>query len=164
MVVAMASPAPFPGTQFEWGWLLGTIGSKRILWYQRHGLSTALENPDFWKFLIPGVGLAPVGGFRVLITLFVIAIGPVNYFLLRRLKRLHLLLLTTPASAAVVTAAVVRLRDRGRRAGHAGAGAERDAHRPAGGAGRLLVAAVLLCGARAEPGADVSRRRGGDAA
>lgn len=103
MIVAMAAGDPFPSTKDEWGWLLATLGSERVLWYQRHGVSAIRTNPDFWKFLIPGVGLAPVIGFRVLITLFVVVIGPLNYILLRRLKRLHLLLLTTPLSAAAVT-------------------------------------------------------------
>ena len=70
---------------------------------QRHGLSLQRENPDFWNFLIPGVGMAPVTQFCVLISVFVIAIGPVNYWVLRRRRKLHLLLLTIPASAAVVT-------------------------------------------------------------
>jgi len=103
MLVATVAADPFPGTQWEWGWLFATLGSTRVLWYQRHGLSTVRENREFWKLLIPGVGLVPVNGFRVLITLFCVAIGPLNYYLLRRLKRLHLLVLTTPASALVVT-------------------------------------------------------------
>jgi hypothetical protein len=75
----------------------------RDLWVRRHGLATEVPSMDFWNFSIPGVGLAPVTEFRVLITLFVIAIGPVNYFLLRRWKRLHLLVVTVPVSAALVT-------------------------------------------------------------
>jgi hypothetical protein len=47
--------------------------------------------------------MAPVTAFCVLISVFVIAIGPVNYWLLRRRRQLHLLLLTIPASAAVIT-------------------------------------------------------------
>jgi len=42
-------------------------------------------------------------GFRILITLFVLFIGPVNYWLLRRWKSLHLLVVTVPLSAAAVT-------------------------------------------------------------
>ena len=68
-----------------------------------HGLSLMQENRGFWRFLIPGVGMAPVNGFRVLITLFVVLIGPVNYVLLRRKRRLHLLLVMIPAGAALVT-------------------------------------------------------------
>jgi hypothetical protein len=56
--------------------------------------------------LIPGVGLPPLTAFRLLITLFVVVIGPVNYYLLRRWGRLHLLLVIVPASAALITLAL----------------------------------------------------------
>ncbi len=78
----------------------------RQLWPIRHGTSFQYGTNDFWDFLIPDVGLAPVGAFRILITVFVIAIGPVNYWLLRRWRRLHLLLITVPVSAALVTFAL----------------------------------------------------------
>jgi hypothetical protein len=103
LVVALASAQPFPGTAADWGRVLGSTGDDRWCWYQRHGLSLKRTNPDFWNFLIPGVGLAPVTQFCVLISVFVIGIGPVNYWLLRRRRQLHLLLLTIPASAAAVT-------------------------------------------------------------
>jgi hypothetical protein len=105
-VAALESSNPWPGDKHQWRWLLNTTGSSRCLWYQRHGLSPIRENADFWNFLIPGIGLAPVTAFIVLISLFVVIIGPVNYLLLRRWKRLHLLLLTTPAAAALVTLAL----------------------------------------------------------
>jgi hypothetical protein len=79
----------------------------RQTWTLRHGMSPQAGTVDFLNLLIPGVGLAPVGMFRVLITLFVIVIGPVNYFLLRRWRRLHLLLFTAPICAAAVTVALV---------------------------------------------------------
>jgi hypothetical protein len=63
-------------------------------------------NPDFANFLVPGVGLAPVTEFRVLITLFVLLIGPVNYWLLKRSGRLHLLVLTVPLAAVLMTSAL----------------------------------------------------------
>ncbi|HEY2881169.1 MAG TPA: hypothetical protein VGJ15_02020, partial [Pirellulales bacterium] len=62
---------------------------------------------DFWNFLIPGVGLAPVLQFQVLITLFVIAIGPVNYYVLRRMGKLNLTVLIVPASALAITGALL---------------------------------------------------------
>jgi hypothetical protein len=61
----------------------------------------------FWDFLIPGVGLTPVLGFQILISLFAILIGPVNYWLLRRWGRLNLLLITVPASALLFTATLL---------------------------------------------------------
>ena len=103
LVVALASEQPFPGTAADWRWVLDSMGDSRWHWYERHGLSLKRENPDYWNFLIPGVGVAPVTQFCVLITVFVIGIGPVNYWLLRRRRQLHLLLLTIPASAAAVT-------------------------------------------------------------
>jgi hypothetical protein len=69
----------------------------------RHGLMYGQENPDFDNFLIAEVGLPPVRAFRVLITLFVIGIGPVNYWLLVRRRRLHLLLFTVPAAALLIS-------------------------------------------------------------
>ncbi|MEK6247653.1 MAG: hypothetical protein N2C12_05690, partial [Planctomycetales bacterium] len=47
-------------------------------WSQRHGLSPPEGTTEFWTFLIPGVGLPPVHTFWVLITIFVIVIGPGN--------------------------------------------------------------------------------------
>lgn len=73
-------------------------------WTRRHGLVPGQANDDFSKWLIPGVGLAPVVSFQVLITLFVIAIGPANYWLLKRAGRLHLMVLTVPAAAFGITA------------------------------------------------------------
>ena len=54
----------------------------------------------------PASACAPVGSFLILITAFVIVIGPVNYFLLRRKRRLYLLLVTVPLGAALVTLAL----------------------------------------------------------
>src|SRR6266478_2253668 len=85
--------------------------TRRLSWTARHGMVLAPEElmdnkSDFWEFLIPGVGLTPVVQFQILISLFVIGIGPVNYLLLRRWRRLGLLLITVPASAAIVTLAL----------------------------------------------------------
>lgn len=106
LIVALAPADPFPSTTAQWQWLLNATGSKRWLRYQREGLSTVRANADFWNFLIPGIGLAPVTAFIVLISLFALMIGPVNYLLLRHWKRLHLMLLTTPAAAIAVTLAL----------------------------------------------------------
>ena len=106
-VVAITQQNPFPGTSLDWGWIFNAVGPDRYSWISRHGISFEQQNDDFWNFLIPGVGLAPVGAYRILITLFVIAIGPVNYFLLRKWRRLHLLLFTVPASAAVITSLLI---------------------------------------------------------
>jgi hypothetical protein len=75
-------------------------------WNARHGTAPDDVNRDFANLLVPGVGLAPVTEFRVLITLFVLLIGPVNYWLLKRWRRLHLLVLTVPLAAGLMTAAL----------------------------------------------------------
>jgi hypothetical protein len=72
-------------------------------WESRHGLAPESANTDFPNLLVPGVGLAPVTEFRVLITLFALAIGPANYWLLKRWNRPHLMVLTVPFVAIVVT-------------------------------------------------------------
>ncbi len=107
--------------------------------------------------------MAPVTQFCVLISVFVIAIGPVNYWLLRRRRQLHLLLLTIPASAAVGDAAVVRLCLGGRRPGRARAGAERHPSRSTQRPGGLLDAAVVLRRPVAARRAALSRRHRGPA-
>ena len=106
MAVALAPQDPFAGSEHDWRWVFAALGAERLLWSHRHGVSLVSDNADFWNFPIPGVGLPPVTAFRVLITLFVVIIGPVNYFLLRRWGRLHLLLVIVPASAALVTVAL----------------------------------------------------------
>jgi hypothetical protein len=77
--------------------------ASRVGWTTRHGNQPYGDNPEFNNFLIPNVGVAPVGQFQFLITLFVLAIGPLNYWLLKRRKKLPLLLATVPAAAAGVT-------------------------------------------------------------
>jgi hypothetical protein len=75
-------------------------------WDTRHGLAPDDANLQFANFLVEGVGVAPVTEFRILITLFVLLIGPVNYWLLNRWRRLHLMVLTVPLAAAVITVAL----------------------------------------------------------
>ncbi|QDU89922.1 hypothetical protein Pla175_33190 [Pirellulimonas nuda] len=72
-------------------------------WVQRHGFDPARSVDEFSDWLIPGVGAAPVTLFRVLLTLFVVVIGPLNYWLLSAYGRLHLLVITVPALAALFT-------------------------------------------------------------
>ncbi|NIL98440.1 MAG: hypothetical protein GTO53_11125 [Planctomycetales bacterium] len=99
-VVALAGPLP---ANFDLAVPCEVPAPYRQHWSLRHGVSFQQPAPDFWSMLIPDVGLAPVGEFRVLITLFVIVIGPVNYFFLRRIGKLHLLLISVPLGAALVT-------------------------------------------------------------
>jgi len=106
-LVAISSSDPFPLALADCAWILNSLEKDRWNWRHRHGIAPGRENRSYWNFLIPGVGLPPVNAFRILITLFVIIIGPVNYHLLRRWQRIHLLLLTVPAGAALVTVSLI---------------------------------------------------------
>jgi hypothetical protein len=75
-------------------------------WKSRHGIAPDEANVEFANLLVPGVGLAPVTEFRVLITVFVLVIGPLNYWLLKRFRRLQLLVLTVPLAAIMTSAAL----------------------------------------------------------
>ena len=95
---------PFPGTAQDWFWLLKSVGGmNRWDWGKRHGESARIGTSDFLLFLIPGIGGVPVVMFLVLITIFAIVIGPLNYFVLARRKQLHLLLLTIPGVAIITS-------------------------------------------------------------
>lgn len=106
-VAAIATDQPFPGDRPGWQLLFDTLDPARWNWRTRHGLTCDNTNPDFDNYLIGEVGLPPVGAYRVLITFFVLGIGPLNYWLLRRNGRLHLLLFTVPAAALLVSIALV---------------------------------------------------------
>jgi hypothetical protein len=90
---------PFRGTEYDWAWLLQSVGPHRYQWATRHGFSARKDTDDFQDFLIPGVRGVPVYAFLFLITAFTILIGPLNYILLWRRKRLFLLVMTVPVIA-----------------------------------------------------------------
>ena len=128
--------ANLPKTSAEWfavrGWGLGVITAfkrnlhgpndlsnqeaTRVLsqsllaprqqWGGRFGSVPNDSNVDFNDWLIPGVGMAPVGSFQILITLFVLGIGPLTYWMLRRMGKLPMLVAIVPAAAIVTTLAL----------------------------------------------------------
>ena len=118
-VVALGATQAFPGTLESWRWLAHTLhprkvapknellgspaGIQRLTWTGRHGIAFSSGNVEYWNWLVPGVGLPPVTTFLVAISLFVVVIGPLNYWLLRRVNKLFLLLLTVPLGATAVT-------------------------------------------------------------
>ena len=104
-VVAMESEE-FPSDTEEVGWVLNSVGPERWMWQRRHGMSMHRRNDDYWSMLIPGVGRAPVAAFLVLISVFMVVVGPANYWLLLRARRLYLLLVTVPVGAAVFAASL----------------------------------------------------------
>jgi hypothetical protein len=106
-VVAIDSQEPFREDGNHFSRMFNEIRPENWMWQQRHGISLHRENSEYWNWNVPGVGRAPVGSYLLLISLFVIVIGPVNYYCLRKWKRLYLLLVTVPLGAALVTAALL---------------------------------------------------------
>ncbi len=94
---------PFEGTMQDWGWLLKTLGKNKYSWRQRHGVAPRGRNSDFLMFLIPGISGVPVIPFLLLISIFTIIIGPLNYFFLMKKKQLYLLVLTIPVIAFITS-------------------------------------------------------------
>jgi len=103
-IAAFAASQPFQTSEDELGWVLGSMTTRRANWQDRYGATSSRDRAmlEFWEFVVPGIGIAPVGAFQILITLFVILIGPVNYVLLRRMKRLQLLIITVPLGSVAV--------------------------------------------------------------
>ena len=102
-LVAIFESNPFPGEQALWATILNAVGPAQWCHVRRQGFSVQRNNPDFWDWLIPGIGKTPAKAFVVLISLFVMVIGPVNYYVLLRKGRLALLLVTVPTLALLVT-------------------------------------------------------------
>ncbi|MBX3440702.1 MAG: hypothetical protein KF861_24640, partial [Planctomycetaceae bacterium] len=90
---------PFPGTPHDWAWFLRSVPPEHRDWSARHGISARQGSDEFLKFLIPSVRGVPVLSFLLLITLFTIVIGPLNYVWLWKKRRLYLLVLTIPVLA-----------------------------------------------------------------
>ncbi|MCC7422995.1 MAG: hypothetical protein IT428_22190 [Planctomycetaceae bacterium] len=95
---------PFSGSARDWAWFLTERPSDASNWPERHGLSSRRGNSEFLMFDIPGLRGVPVYAFLTLITIFALAIGPVNYFILWKRKRLWMLVVTIPAIAFLTSA------------------------------------------------------------
>jgi hypothetical protein len=96
------------GLARELAWnLTQSLLADRLSWEERHGTDPDGGNDNFNDFLIPDVGAAPVTAFQVLLSLFVLGIGPVNYFLLKKNEQLPLLLVTVPVAAMTATLLVL---------------------------------------------------------
>ena len=73
---------PFPGDVNDWRWFLSSLEPSRHTWNRRQGMSPRVGTEDFFKFLNPGIHGVPTYAFLVMITVFSVVIGPVNYFYL----------------------------------------------------------------------------------
>jgi hypothetical protein len=106
MVVIRDDPfAPGPGAAAaeDWLWLLMSLPMRDLSWAQRHGGSSRTMDSRFLEFLIPGQRSVPVGAMLIMVTLFTLAIGPLNYWLAWHRRRLSLLLITVPGFALATT-------------------------------------------------------------
>lgn len=95
--------SPFPGTNDDWAWFFSTIPAHRSRWSERTGINARQGNSEFLNFLIPGVGDVPIYAFLVLMTIFTIVIGPLNYYWLKQRRRLAALVFTVPIIAAITS-------------------------------------------------------------
>lgn len=94
---------PFAGTVQDWGWLLKSIAFQELWQANRLGVAGRMDNREFLEFLIAGIRSVPVMAFLVFISLFTFVIGPLNYFVLARKKKLNFLVVTIPAIAIVTS-------------------------------------------------------------
>src|SRR5690606_25282540 len=65
-VAAIGDEELYHHADLKWDWLLNSINEGeqfRTLWAGRHGLNLRSGTPEFWEFLIPEVGAAPVKTF-----------------------------------------------------------------------------------------------------
>ena len=85
----------------------------------------------FFNFLIPGVTSVPIYAFLVLMTLFTIVIGPLNYIFLRRRKRTYLLAVDDPRDRVCDELDAIRLFHAVLRFQHRLANPQRDGFGPA---------------------------------
>ena len=91
------------GTIQDWGWLLKSFPLNDLWQTSRTGVSGRMDNAEFLEFLIPGIRSVPVMAFLIFISLFTLVIGPLNYFVLARKKKLNFLVVTIPAIAIVTS-------------------------------------------------------------
>ena len=91
------------GTIQDWGWLLKSFPINELWQTNRQGVAGRMDNAEFLQFLIPGIRSVPVMAFLIFISLFTLVIGPLNYFVLARKKKLNFLVVTIPAIAIVTS-------------------------------------------------------------
>lgn len=98
-VVLIDSEDPFPGSFQFWK----ALEMDRQTWTERNGVDYTSGNDSYWAWLMATVGQPPVTMFVILNILFVLVMGPVLYFGLRRRSRLYLLYFLAPSLALIAT-------------------------------------------------------------
>lgn len=98
---------PFQMTYKDRVAILNVIGIEGWSWRERNGVSMRSTNSTYWSQLIPGLGLPPVNLFLVSVTAFVIAVGPLSYYMLRRRRKLFLIMLIAPTASLLLIVGLV---------------------------------------------------------
>ncbi|QDV47364.1 hypothetical protein Enr13x_72730 [Stieleria neptunia] len=98
-VVLIEQEDPFPGSFQLWK----SLEMDKQKWGERNGVDYATGNDSYWAWLMSTVGQPPVTMFVILNGLFVLIMGPLLYFGLRRRGRLYLLYFLAPALAFFAT-------------------------------------------------------------
>ncbi|QDV58344.1 hypothetical protein [Rosistilla oblonga] len=104
-IVYLDDPFPFPGSPNLWMAVIGE-SRQRIGTENRLGMNIANGDNNFWNWLIAEVGQPPVYKFLGMISLFVLLVGPVSYYLFLYLKRLYLFFVFAPIVALICTAVI----------------------------------------------------------
>jgi len=104
-IVVIDGADPFPGSLQFWtavrDWSQARDGS--LGWIDRYGLDYRAGNTNYWRWLIDSVGGPPVRSFLLLNTIFMLFVGPIAYFILRRLDKLYLLYFVAPLAALLIS-------------------------------------------------------------
>ncbi len=98
------SESPYAWSSEKWGDIFNAIGENNLDWSDRYGITPASKSDNFLEFLVPGIRRIPAWGFITLITIFVVLIGPVSLFVLRRRNQLTQLLWTVPTISLITCA------------------------------------------------------------
>lgn len=98
-VALLSQDDPFPGSFQLWQGLENEYRH----WDTRHGVNYTGGTDTYWAWLMEAVGQPPVTMFVILNGLFVVVMGPVLYFVLRKRSRLYLLYFLAPALALATT-------------------------------------------------------------
>ncbi|WP_417734264.1 hypothetical protein [Rosistilla oblonga] len=104
-IIHLDDPFPFPGSPNLWMAVIGE-SRKRIGTENRLGMDITNGDNHFWNWLIAEVGQPPVYAFLGMISLFVLIVGPVSYYVFVYLRRLYLFFVFAPIVALICTAAI----------------------------------------------------------
>ncbi|QDS89366.1 hypothetical protein EC9_35650 [Rosistilla ulvae] len=104
-IVCIDDAFPFPGSVQQWS-TIAAAAPMQIGTENRLGFDIVRGDSNFWTWLIAEVGQPPVYTFLGMISLFVLLVGPVSYYVFLYLKRLYLFFVFAPIVALICTASI----------------------------------------------------------